>query len=83
MKPDLLSRTIRRGLIILVAMQLLAGMVNIYLLAPIWLQMIHLLLADSIWILLVILSANTLARQPSFANSDGKAAIPLESSSTV
>ena len=83
MKSDPLSRILRRGLIILVAIQLLAGVVNVFLLAPIWLQIIHLLLADSIWILLVILSANTLAKQPAFVNLDGKTAIPVESGSAV
>ena len=42
------------GLTILVFVQLLAGVVNILLLAPLWLQMIHLLLADLIWIGLIV-----------------------------
>jgi len=82
-KPDPLSRILRRGLTILVAFQLLAGIINVYLLAPIWLQIIHLLLADSIWILLVILSSNTLAKQPALATLDRNTAIPVESGSAV
>lgn len=45
------------GIIILVGVQLLAGMINLILLAPIWLQIIHLLLADLVWINLVLLTA--------------------------
>ena len=39
-------------------MQLLVGAVNVVLLAPVWLQMIHLLLADALWISLVVLCAS-------------------------
>ncbi len=46
----------------LVVLQGIAGVVNIYLLAPIWMQMIHLLLADLVWIALVLLSVAALAR---------------------
>jgi heme a synthase len=43
-----------------VGLQLLAGLVNVLLLAPIWMQMTHLLLADLVWILFVLLSAQCL-----------------------
>ena len=38
--------------------QLLAGAVNLLLLAPVWMQMLHLLLADLLWISLVVLCAS-------------------------
>jgi len=38
--------------------QLLAGAVNLLLLAPVWMQMVHLLLADLLWISLVVLCAS-------------------------
>jgi cytochrome c oxidase assembly protein subunit 15 len=41
--------------------QVLAGATNLLLLAPGWLQMVHLLLADLLWISLVLLCAETLA----------------------
>lgn len=41
--------------------QLVAGMTNVALLAPVWLQLLHLLLADSLWLSLVLLAAATLA----------------------
>jgi heme A synthase len=41
--------------------QVLAGVANLLLLAPAWMQLIHLLLADLLWIGLVLLCAETLA----------------------
>ncbi|HVN80319.1 MAG TPA: COX15/CtaA family protein [Terriglobia bacterium] len=41
--------------------QLAAGVLNLLLLAPIWMQIIHLLMADSVWISYVLLSASTLS----------------------
>jgi heme A synthase len=41
--------------------QVLAGVSNLLLLAPAWMQLIHLLLADLLWISLVLLCAETLA----------------------
>jgi heme A synthase len=41
-----------------VILQLLAGIVNLILLAPVWMQIIHLFLADFIWITLVLLFAS-------------------------
>jgi heme A synthase len=42
--------------------QLAAGALNVVLLAPIWMQLVHLLLADLVWIALVLLAAVVLAR---------------------
>jgi heme A synthase len=42
-------------------LQLLVGVVNVLLLAPVWLQLVHLLLADLLWIALVLLSTRALA----------------------
>ena len=38
--------------------QVAAGAVNLLLLAPVWMQLLHLLLADILWILLVLLCAS-------------------------
>ncbi len=43
------------GVAAAVAAQIGAGLLNLFLLAPIWMQMVHLLLADLVWILLVLL----------------------------
>ena len=45
-----------------VIIQILFGALNLILLAPIWAQMIHLLLANLLWISLVFLAATTLGR---------------------
>jgi cytochrome c oxidase assembly protein subunit 15 len=45
------------------ALQLLAGVVNVLLLAPVWMQLVHLLLADLVLILFVLLAA-TIMTQP-------------------
>jgi heme A synthase len=50
-------RPLARGLTILVVVQLGAGMLNVLLLAPIWMQLVHLLLADLVWIFLILLAA--------------------------
>jgi heme A synthase len=47
----------------LVLTQLFAGLVNVALLAPVWLQLFHLFLADVIWIVFVLLSAAILAQE--------------------
>jgi cytochrome c oxidase assembly protein subunit 15 len=46
---------------ILYAVQLAAGVINLVLLAPVWMQLLHLLLADLVWISLVRLAAAGLA----------------------
>jgi heme A synthase len=51
------------GLIVLVLTQLLAGIVNLILLAPLWMQIVHLLLADLVWIVLVLFTVNLLSPQ--------------------
>ncbi|MBI5649207.1 MAG: COX15/CtaA family protein [Chloroflexi bacterium] len=53
------------ALIVLFLIELGAGVVNVYLHAPIWMQLLHLLLANLTWILLILLSAATLARDES------------------
>jgi heme A synthase len=49
------------GLIGLYFIQLVAGGLNLILLAPVWMQLVHLLLADLVWIVLILLSAVVLA----------------------
>jgi heme A synthase len=43
-------------------LQVLAGFTNVLLLAPVWMQMVHLLLADLLWIGYVLLGASSLRR---------------------
>lgn len=48
----------------LAVVQLVVGVVNVMLLAPVWMQLVHLLVADALWIALVLWAATTLAQQP-------------------
>lgn len=41
--------------------QLLVGAMNVALYAPVWMQLVHLLMADLVWIAFVLLAATTLA----------------------
>ncbi len=50
-------------------LQLLLGGLNVALKAPVWIQLLHLLTSDLIWISLVLLSASALA-QPSQVVND-------------
>ena len=43
--------------VVLVWLQLMAGLVNFLLQAPVWMQIVHLLIADLLWISLVLLCA--------------------------
>jgi heme A synthase len=56
-----LTRRLAVALRFLVAAQWMAGFVNIVLLAPIWMQIVHLLLADLVWIVLILFAACLLA----------------------
>ena len=40
-------------------LQLAAGGINILLLAPVWMQIVHLLLADLLWVALVLATVET------------------------
>ena len=61
-RPDERARrSLATALIGLVAVQWLAGITNVVLLAPVWMQLLHLFLADLVWIALVLLAAVVLA----------------------
>jgi heme A synthase len=64
------TRRLSTSLIALVLIQLGAGLANLLLHAPIWLQIIHLLLSDLVWIALVLLAFTALsqpARETAFS----------------
>lgn len=71
-RPSPMTRHLGTVTIGLVVTQLLAGLVNLVLLAPTWMQLVHLLLADLLWIVLVLLAAATLAAD----RRDGSASTP-------
>jgi heme A synthase len=65
-RPDL--RPLAWLLLCLVGAQLAAGTVNLLLRAPVFMQMLHLLLADALWISLVLLCAGILKSDPALAD---------------
>ena len=71
----------------LFVVQLVAGLVNLVLLAPIWMQIVHLFLADLVWITLVLFFAATfsaaeekelkeIAREKRGAGGIGRGSVP-------
>jgi heme a synthase len=58
------ARGLARGVAVLAGVQLAAGFLNVVLLAPVWMQLAHLLLADAIWIGFVLLGANVMGEEP-------------------
>jgi heme A synthase len=61
LRPGERTRRLALALGALFLLQLCAGVANLLLLAPIPLQLVHLLLADLVWLTLVLLSATALA----------------------
>jgi heme A synthase len=59
--PGVRVRRYSRLTVGLVVLQLLAGAINVLLLAPVWMQIVHLFLADLVWISFVLLGASALA----------------------
>jgi heme A synthase len=58
------ARLLAYGLLGVYGLQLLVGLINVWFLAPLALQLIHLMLSDVIWIMLVLLIASVLAERP-------------------
>ena len=52
-------RGLALGLMLLAVAQVAAGGINLLLLAPVWMQLLHLAIADTLWIVLVLLCAST------------------------
>jgi len=67
------------ALMLLYVVQLLAGAVNVVLKAPVWMQLLHLLLSDMLWVVLVLLSAAALAAEQAPASVQH----PIPSASVV
>ena len=61
LRPEAATRRLSTLLVVLFATQIAAGAVNVVLLAPVWMQLVHLLLADVVWIALVLTAAAALA----------------------
>ena len=64
LKPEAATRRLALSLVGLFGIQLAAGLANVILLAPIWLQQVHLFLADLVWVDLVLFGALALTPKP-------------------
>jgi heme A synthase len=62
-RPSATTIRLAIGVATLALVQLAAGLVNLVLLAPIGMQLVHLLLADALWLTLVLLTASALATE--------------------
>jgi heme A synthase len=60
-RPDERRQWMALALTLLAIVQVAMGAINIALLAPVWMQILHLLVADALWISLVLYSASALA----------------------
>ena len=70
LRPTPQVRSLSRLVSTLVIAQMIAGIVNVALLAPVPMQLVHLLLADGVWISLILLTASTL-RAPDASHAPG------------
>lgn len=68
-RPNRGALVFSRAIRVLVVVQLIAGMLNILLNVPVWMQLVHLLLADLMWIAVVLLGAATLSQPVEVAHS--------------
>jgi heme A synthase len=64
LRPGRATERLTRAVAALFGLQVLAGALNVALLAPVWMQIVHLLLADALWITLVLAAASALGVEP-------------------
>jgi heme A synthase len=60
---DVTGAGLGRAVALIAAVQMLGGLLNVLLLAPVWMQIVHLLVADLLWIAFVLLGATALAER--------------------
>lgn len=68
---------LRGAVVALVAVQIAGGLLNVLLLAPVWMQLVHLLLADALWLAYILLGACVLAAERRTDVSAGRVPSPL------
>ena len=70
-----LSRRLGAILFCLFIFQMIIGVVNVWLMAPVWIQVVHLLITEVIWICLVIFAASTLRSEGEVAGENAPASV--------
>lgn len=68
-RPTRATAVLSRALVALYAAQIVAGAVNLVLLVPLGMQLVHLLLADAVWVALVLTCADALAGDEAAADA--------------
>ena len=68
------AKRLAECLLALILLQFAFGLLNLLLLAPLWMQILHLLTADLVWIALVLLSAEMLGRSQQATAENSEAA---------
>jgi heme A synthase len=64
LRPTGAVRALSRSAVVLVVAQVGAGLLNVTMLAPIWLQLLHLVLAYALWVVLVLTAAAAVSDAP-------------------
>ena len=64
LRPAPAVRDLSRGATVLAALQVAAGLGDVLARAPVWMQLVHLTLADFVWVALVLTTAAALAEAP-------------------
>lgn len=62
-RPSKTVNLLAQRLNVVLIVQLIVGFTNVWLLAPVWMQLLHLLLADLVWILFILIGSAALAEQ--------------------
>ena len=71
------GRSCGRAVLAVFAVQLAVGALNVQLMAPVWMQLVHLAASDVLWILLVLFSVETLAGKKKALPPEGKGSSEL------
>jgi heme A synthase len=70
LRPSRAVRWLSRAAAVIVVAQVAAGLLDVALLAPVWLQLVHLALADTVWVALVLAAAAALGVEPEAATEE-------------
>jgi heme A synthase len=69
MSPSQSTRRLAGAVLLVVLSQVFIGIANVFLLTPLGMQVVHLMVADVLWIVYVLLGASALSREMSSSES--------------
>jgi heme A synthase len=82
-RPSAATRWLSTAIWVVYGLNLVLGAVNVALKAPVWIQIVHLLITDTIWILLVLLGAAALDHRLAEAEPMPEVSEALDAGATV